>query len=504
MALKKLNLRPGIDKQLSPTLNEGGWTDGNLVRFRDGPPQPIGGWQKLNPALVQGVARALHAWAQLDGSKNLAIGTTTNLQMLQDDMLYDLTPPDYAAGAANAAQAAGWSAGTWGTGSFGMARDSTVNVGSIRLWSLDNWGEELVACPRGGPIYDWQPSTGPNARAAILPAAPTMVGSVLTGLPERHLIAFGAEVGGVYDPMLVRWSDVENYGDWTATATNSAGSFRLGSGSEIVGRLPVAQETLVFTDDTLYGMRFIGLPYVYSFVALSDRAGLLAPNAAVTAAGMVFWMSERSFMTYQGAVRPLPCRVWDAVFGNMNLQQVDKVHAGSNVAFGEVWWFYPSAGSIECDSMVLYNYLNDTWSLGGMARTAWIDVSVLPNPTAVTPGGQLYSHESGTTADGAALGEYVTSGFIDLSDGDEVAFIDQVLPDFSDQVGAVNITVSAKMFPNDAAAKVRGPFAAAPGQRYLSPRLRGRQLEVSFAGAAAGSVWRLGAVRVRISEDGRQ
>ena len=590
--LKTLTLRPGIDKQISPTLDEGGWSDGNLVRFPYGVPQPIGGWQRFSQLLVQGVARALHAWSQLDATRNLAAGTNLRLSLFSGGGLFDLTPTrdlplaanslsttagsplvqvtapnhgcsvgdilivppgtaidnlslggEYAvtavpsaatfvitsndgpalstvttgsapvtlqallpAGNADAVQANGWGAGSWGAGTWGTPRSATVDSGAARLWSLDNWGEELIACVRQGGIYNWKPSSGPTVRAAAIPGAPTQVLVALVGMPERHLICFGCNQGGVFDPMLVAWSDVEDYTTWTATANNSAGSFRLAAGNGIVGVLPISQEILVFTESNVYAMRFLGLPYVYGFVQVeADHTGLIGQNAAVTAGnGLVFWMGLDSFWTYSGAARPLPCDVWDDVFGNMNRLQAAKITAGSNAAFNEVWWFYPSASSTENDSLVIFNYVNNTWSLGALGRTAWLDLDILPNPTAAAATGVVYSHEVGTDADGAPLPATVTSGFMMISDGDEMSFVNQLYPDFSDQAGNVQVTVMAKKYPNDEAFRSKGPFVMAKGTRFLSPRVRGRQLALTFASSGLGAFWRLGAVRTRLAPSGQQ
>lgn len=588
--LKTLTLRPGVDKQISPTLDEGGWSDGNLVRFPYGVPQPIGGWQRFSQSLVQGVARALHAWSQLDATRNLAAGTNLRLSLFSGGGLFDLTPArslavpegrlgtvagstlvtiyllnhgcsvgdiivmppgtvadtlvlggEYAvtavpntgafqitaaaaaqdtviggagltitallpSGNADALQANGWGAGPFGSGTWGTPRSATIDSGAVRLWSLDNWGEELIACVRQGGVYDWKPSSGPTVRAAAIPGAPTQVLVALVGMPERHLICFGCNQGGVFDPMLVAWSDVEDYTTWTATANNSAGSFRLAAGNGIVGVLPISQEILVFTESNVYAMRFLGLPYVYGFVQVeADHTGLIGQNAAVTAGnGLVFWMGLDSFWTYSGAARPLPCDVWDDVFGNMNRLQAAKITAGSNAAFNEVWWFYPSADSTENDSLVIFNYVNNTWSLGALGRTAWLDLDILPNPTAATATGVIYSHEVGTDADDAPLPASVTSGFMMMSDGDELSFVDQVIPDFSDQAGNVQVTVMAKKYPNDEAFRSKGPFVMAKGTRFLSPRVRGRQLALTFASNGLGAFWRLGAVRTRLAPSGRQ
>ena len=590
--LQKFTLRPGINTQLSATLEEGGFSDGNLVRFPYGVPQPVGGWTRAFATAVVGMARALLGWTTLGGVTYLGIGTDKRLLLLQAGQLIDVTPirtqlaiaagqitstpvsrivtviaaghgcnvgdtivvvspvvlgsatlSEYYTvtavssssfafdsgvvagknvvsstvattiaaltpiGMADVPPSTGWGSGGWGAGAWGTARVPTLNTGALQLWSLDHWGDEMVGCIRNGGVYTWKPGLGTSAHATLIPGAPTQCGILLVGMPERHLIVFGCNAPGYYDPMLVAWSDVEDYTTWLASDTNSAGTFRLATGTSIVGVLGVSQQQiLIWTESSLYVMRFIGLPYVYSIIlAEGDHTGLIAQNAAVTAGnGLVFWMGINSFWTYTGAARPMVCAVWDRVFGNLNRAQAGKITAGSNAAFGEVWWFYPSANATENDSLVIYDYINQLWSIGNIGRTAWLDTGVFPNPIAADPNSILFNHETGTDADGAALPASVTTGYTDLASGDEIPFVDQLMPDFSDQAGTVNITVASKEFPNDAVAKVKGPFPMTTGKRYLSPRLRGRQMQVTLASVGTGVFWRLGALRARIAASGRQ
>ena len=591
MPLRQLALNPGINRQLSPTLEAGGYSDGNMVRFPYGVPQPIGGWSLFNQTALRGIARALHAWSQLDASIDLAVGTNLRLLLYRGGAVFDITPSrslavaiggmtttagsaaiglasanhgcavgDYievpagtmlggltlggeypvasvpdsghltfdaaapatataantaaltvtallSPGFADAQVAGGWGAGAWGGGSWGTPRSMLIAAGAVRLWSLDNWGEELVACARGNGIYNWKPINGTASYATAIPGAPAQVNVILVGMPERHLIAFGSEQGGVFDPMLIQWSDVEDYTTWGATATNSAGSFRLAAGNRIVGVLSVSQEILVFTESNVYAMRFVGLPYVYTFLQIeADHTGLIAQNAAVGAGnGNVFWMGFNSFWTYAGAAILLPCLVWDAIFDNLNWAQKDKIVAGSNAGFSEVLWCYPSAGSQENDSVVVYDYKNQTWSIWELGRTAWLDVGVLQYPTAADPvSGLLFSHEVGQDANGQPLPASVTTGFMDISDGDQIMSFDKIVPDFSDQAGTVQVTVDAKKWPDDPVASTKGPFPMDAATRYLSPRMRGRQMALTIASQGAGCFWRLGKLRVRIAPSGRQ
>lgn len=503
MPIERITFRPGINKQATPTLNEGGWSDGNLVRFRDGLPQPIGGWVRTLATPFQGVCRMLHAWATLASARLVALGTSAALYVADGDTLNDITPAGLAPGQASNSYGMGWGSGPWGAGTYGTSRSGLVVTGDLRLWSLDHWGEDLVACIRGGGMYAWAPTGGFGVKAAAIPGAPAVSGSILVGMPERHLIAFGSSAGAAYDPLLVRWSDVEDRTSWIATATNSAGSYRIVGGSEIRAGLASTQEILIWTDTVLYAMRFQGLPYVYGFFLIATGCGVIAPGAAVVMGGVAYWMGMQGFYRYAGQVQPIPCTVWDTVFRDLTPRQQAKIVAGANSGFNEVWWFFPSADAVENDSYVVLNVVTGEWTSGKLSRTAWIDAVRFGFPLACGPDGQLYTHEFGTDADGAGLPAFVESGYVDLAAGQEFMILDQLIPDFRDHAGPVWITLKAQAEPNGPV-KAKGPFAVTPTTRLRSPRLRGRQMAVRIESNTPGAFWRLGALRLRIAPDGRK
>jgi hypothetical protein len=508
MALQRITFRPGINKQATPTLNEGGWSDGNLVRFRDGMPQPIGGWKKQIVAPFAGACRKMHAWVTLGSEKLLALGTSSQLAVARGDALFDITPAGLAPGHPDVPYGRGFGAGPFGRGTFGTSRAALVQSGGLRLWSLDNWGEELVACVRDGGIYRWRPTDGFTTRAAALAGAPALAKGVMVGMPERHLIAFGAG-----DPLTVAWSDVENYNVWTASATNSAGSFPLVGGSEIRAWQAAQGEILIWTDTSLWAMRFQSLPTVYGFYRQgSDGCGVISPNAATELDGSAYWMGTQGFFRYSGQALPVPCDVWDAVFLDLNTAQAAKIHCGRNTGWNEVTWFYPSKRSNEIDRYVTLDVVNGRWSLGELRRTAWIDADVYPNPLAASidypgeatvPIGLVYAHEFGNDADGQPMNDFVESGFFDIGDGAEISFVDEVIPDFADLSGTVLLTLKSQMFPNGAT-RTKGPFPVINTTRHISPRIRGRQLALRIESSGSGSSWRLGAMRARIAPDGRK
>ena len=588
--MQKLKLAPGINRQLTGSLLEGGWSDGNLVRFKDGVPEPVGGWQRVSPKTYDGVCRGMHGWVQLNGIRDLALGTHRRLHLMQGGSYYDITPAGstgtltnpfdttngsatvtvhdvshgmlpgdlvvfenatavggitidgeyevvtaatdsytiaHAAtasgtvaggggsvdfiylipvGLVDGRAAGGWGAGGWGEGPWNWPRPASLSL-DPRIWTLDNWGEELVGNPIGLGLYRWRPVDGNGTRATAIPNAPTRANSVMVGMPERHLIAFGAETGGIQDPMLIRWSDVEDYTVWTASSLNSAGSFRLVGGTRIVGRAAATREILVWTDAVLWSMRFSGLPYVYTFERRGSGCGLVAPHAVVMLGDTAYWMSYTNFMAYNGSVREIPCDIWDDVFGKLTPQQRYKVVAGANASFNEVWWFYPSEPAKENVAAAILNVATGKWSKGSIKRSAWIDRGAFPNPIGAeiqpdVTAGMLHYHESGVRANDVTLEAYVVSGWIDIADGQEAVFLDRLVPDFKVLNGTVTVTLKARRYP-DGPESVSGPFRVGPSVPFISPRLRGRELSIRIESGGGGSFWRMGAPRVRIAPDGR-
>jgi hypothetical protein len=507
MPLVSITLRPGINRQITPTLNEGGFSDGDRVRFPYGVPEAIGGWQKAYPSKINGICRGLHAWSTLLNERLLSVGTHLGLYIGKGGVLYDITPATFTPGTSNVIGGTGYGVGPYGKGGYGTARIPLTTFGFYATdWSLDNWGEELVGAPRGGPIYNWKPVSGVTTKATEIPGAPASTKSLLVGMPERHLIALGAEVSGRLDPMLVRWSDVEDYTSWTASALNSAGSFSLQDGSEIISAQRSAQQILIWTDTSLISMRFIGLPFVYSFNTLGTNCGLCGPRAANVLNGTAFWRGRRSFYLYNGAVQTIPCDVYDECFVDVNEAQIGKTWCGVNSQFGEVTWFFPSKGSAENDKYATFSTNprlseGQRWTVGDIPRTAWLDADIFAAPIAASPDGYLYYHETGQTADGAPLNSFVETGVFDIGDGDSIPFLDQIIPDFEGT--QIAITIKAQNYPG-ISVRTKGPFLVTPTTRYLSPRLRGRQISLRFDCTHINGFWRGGKNRVRLEEDGKR
>jgi hypothetical protein len=379
-------------------------------------------------------------------------------------------------------------------------------------WFIDNFGENGVFCYENGPLSLWVPPpiSGTNV-ATLIPTGPTANGMILVAMPQAQVVSLRAEVSGVQDPLLIRWSDVGSTSIWTASATNQAGSYHLARGSRIVGGIQAPSSTLVLTDLDLWAMQYIGPPLVYSFNIVGTGCGLIAPRAICVLNGTAYWMAGQNFYKFDGnGVIAIECPVWDVVFRNIHPDATaqNKIVAGSNSPAQEVWFFYPSAdGSGEIDSYVKVNAQNGLWDYGSLTRTAWIDENVFGQPLAADSNYRIQQHEVGYDDDGTAMdGAYAETDFIDLGDGTDVLFIDQIIPDlkwFGDN-GWVELTLYAKNYPGQSASKL-GPFTVTRETRFIMMRKRARQIAVRVTwGTYAGFSARLGATRLRLAPSGRR
>lgn len=426
----------------------------------------------------------------------------------------------------------GWGTDTWGAGAWGAASDAPVVTSTLRLWSADNYGEDLVYNVRDGGIYYWDASeTNPlDQRGVALSslaganATPTVAKQVLISDRNRHIIAFGCDDEfsiGTQDPMLIRFSSQESLVDWETRPDNTAGSLRLSSGSEIVRAVETRQQVLVFTDTTLYAMQFLGPPYTFGINTLSENITIASPNSAVAVQDLVFWMGQNEFYSYTGAVSRLECSVRDYIFGDLDTSQTEKVSAGINSEHSEVWWFYPSInGGGLVDKYVVYNFAEDTWYYGSLARSAWLDRGVNEYPIASGLDGYLYEHENGindgSVSPSTAIVGYIQSSPMDIGEGDQFAFISRMIPDlsFTNSTAAepkVQLTLNVRNFSN-------GTYFDSTTQDYVKTqsvpvdqrteqlffRLRGRQMSFKISSNERNVRWRLGSPRVDIRTDGRR
>lgn len=413
-----------------------------------------------------------------------------------------------------------------GTG-WGASSNTTVSGTRLRLWSSDNYGQDLVLNPRDAAIYYWANAGGLGTRAVLLSSlagaadVPAVSRQIIVSDLDRKVIAFGCTdiVTGVQDRLLIRWSDTENPAVWTPTETNSAGGIRIPTGSEFMAALETKQETLVWTDDSVHSLRYIGAPFEYS-IARIGVTSLVAPNAVVAANDVVFWMGQNGFFQWDGRLGGLPCSVKDFVFNDINWNQAEKITAGSNMSYNEVWWFYPSADSNENDRYVAYNYNERVWFVGSIVRTAWIDRSIEDYPRAAATDGYIYFHEigqdDGSTNPYSPILAYVESAPIEIGQGEQFGFAWRMIPDLdfrnsSAQNPMVDFVLEAQDFSgsnfsqtanNNTTLTATLPVAQFTNQTYF--RLRGRMITLRVQSTGVGVAWRLGVPRIDVRADGRR
>ena len=623
MPLQKFIFQPGINKEGTAYSNRGGWFDSNLIRFRKGLPEKIGGWAKSSSNSFQATGRALHAWVDLSGTKYLGLGTTWKYYAVDGQVFYDVTPiratttngivfaatngsavitatdSDHGAvvndfvtiagavslgglitaavlnqeyqvtavpsantftftatatanssDSGNGGSAAdavyqinvgldvyvpstGWGSDYWGAGTWGSV-SALGSTNQLRLWSHDNFGEDLLLCPRGSGVFYWDESAGSDARAVSLTALganlpPTLALQVMVSDIDRHVICFGADPlnaggtarTGALDPMFIAWSDQENAEQWEPLATNTAGSFRLSAGSAIVGAIRARQETLIWTDTSLYSMTFVGQPFTFSINLVNEGVGLVGPNAMVNTPKGVFWMDKKGFYAYSGQVQELPCSVDAYVFGDINQTQSYQIFGFVNKGFNEVGWFYCSGTNTVLNKYVTYNYEEQIWMIGELSRTCWLDEGIFSDPKATSSTsdvGYVYNHESGVDDDGTAM----TNVFIESSDfdldpaGEEFQSVSRVIPDiqFTGNVdtGAsgqnVDIVLKRRNYPGEELTTALTSSCTSVTTR-IDTRVRGRQAVLRIQSNdtdvnAVGTSFRVGSMRLDVKPDGRR
>ena len=624
MPLQKLLFKPGINKEGTAYSNEGGWFNSNLVRFRKGLPEKIGGWIKASPNSFKASGRALHAWVDLDGTKYLGLGTTWKYYVKEGEVYNDVTPiratttngitfaatdgsatitatdsshgvvigdfvtfsgaatlggnitaavlnQEYqvvtvptgntytftATATANSSDSGnggsgvdgayqinvgldvyvpstGWGSDYWGAGTWGSV-SALGSTNQLRLWSHDNFGEDLLMCPRGGGVFYWDESEGTDDRAVALSAltganlTPTVALQVMVSDIDRHVICFGADPlndsgtarTGNIDPMFIAWSDQERVEEWEPLPTNTAGSFRLSAGSAIVGATRARQETLIWTDTSLYSMTFVGQPFTFAINLVNEGVGLVGPNAMVNTPKGVFWMDKKGFYTYSGQVQELPCSVDAYVFDDLNQTQSYQIFGFVNKAFNEVGWFYCSSGTTVIDRYVTYNYEENIWMIGELSRTAWLDEGIFAEPKATSTDvnyvGYCYNHESGVDDDGSAMTNvFIESSDFDLGEGDEYQFISKVIPDIkfigNADTGSngqtLDIVLKRRNFPGeDLTTAVTGSCTSVTTK--IDTRVRGRQAVLRLQSndtdtTVIGMSFRAGATRIETQADGKR
>jgi len=703
MPLQKLQFRAGINRDSTSYTNEGGWFDGDKVRFRNGLPEKIGGWTKYSDTQFVGTCRALHTWTALDNTNFIGIGTSQKYYLNAGGTYYDITPLRLTTGGGDVTFSAtngsstitvtdtdhganlndfvtftnagtlggnvtadvlnqeyqiasitasntytitakdtsgstvtangsdsgnggsstvgayqinvglddnsygtGWGAGIWG-GISGSAATTAVNDGSgmtasatsvtvdssanfettgyllidseiiqytgktsttftgllrglfsttaathaddatvtealggwgmpattnvagalLRHWSHDNFGEDLVMNVRDGAIYYWDKSGGTSSRAVEITTlagstnAPTIAKKVIVSERDRHVLAFGCDsetASGIQDPLLIRFASQESLTEWNALPTNTAGELRIGTGSEIVAALQTKQQTLVITDVSVHALQFIGPPFTFGITEVGRNTTIISENAAVAVEESVYWMGYREFYVYNGRTQKLVCPVQDYVFTNLNRDQDTKIIAGQNSAYSEVWWFYPSSSATANDSYVVYNYEQNIWYYGTLARSAWVDRGVFLYPIAASTDNYLYYQEfgldDGSESPASGITSFIESSQVTIGDGDKFFFASRVIPDITfrestNETPQVNLTLKARRFPgttyNQTETSAVTQSASTPIELFTEKadiRLRGRSFALRLESTATGVSWRLGTTRVDLRQDG--
>ena len=622
MPLSKLQFRPGINREGTNYSNEGGWFNGDKIRYRNGYVERIGGWVRVSNNKITGIARKIFDFVTLASANLLFVGTEQKVFLEDSGTFNDITPirstvtlgtnpisttggagsgvgtvttqaahgaitGDFVtlasltatdgitaaqlntehkitavpsdttftittAGSASSGSTAGggssgtaafqinigitttvlgtgWGAGTWGRFEWGSASGALSGI-TLRLWAADNFGEDLIFNVMNGSIYYWDATNGTSTRAVELSSltgasdTPTIARKVLVSDVDRHIIAFGANIIGTntQDPLLIRFGSQESLTDFTPTATNTAGDLRLSKGSEIITAVQTSRQILVFTDQSLYSMQFLGPPFTFGVSMLADNIRIAGPNTAIAVNDVVFWMGQENFYLYDGRTQAIPCSVRDYVFNDMNNQQSFKFHAGSIGSQTEIWWFYCSSSATEIDRYVVYNYGQQVWYYGTLVRTTWNDrASGLRSfPQATGTDFYLYDHENGlddfSTGSRVAINAFVESSDFDIGDGQQFMLLNRILPDLSFNGStaanpAALFTIRSRDFggdnftesPSDSAIRT----ATSPVEQYtdkIDLRARGRQMSIRVENTATEVKWRLGAPRIDVRPDGRR
>jgi len=488
-----LKLPPGIYRNGTEYQAAGRWYDANLVRWYENTLRPMGGWRKRSASQMTGLCRGFITWRANDAERWIAAGTQSKLYAMNEaGTLKEITPTGITAGIADATTKTGYGYSTYGSFAYGVARPDLGGLIPATTWSLDTWGEYLVACSSAdGKLYEWQLGFTTPTLAAAITNAPTGNKALLV-TAERILFALGA--GG--NPRKVQWCDQEDNTVWTPAATNQAGDFELATPGTLLAGKRVKGVNLLFTDVDVHTANYIGAPFIYGFEKAGSGCGLISAQAVAAIDTAAIWMSKSGFWTYDGYVKPLPCEVSDYIFNNINYNQASKVYAVHNSQFGEIWWYYPSSGSNENDSYVTYNYRENHWNIGSLARTAGTDAGVFTNPLLVSTDGYIYEHEVGFAYDSASV--FAESGPVQLGNGDNIMSVRQVVPD-EQTLGEAVVSFKTRNYPTGAQSTF-GPYTAA---NPTDVRFAARQVNVKVTGAVLAD-WRIGVMRLDAVASGKR
>ena len=493
MALVPIKIPAGVYRNGTEYQSAGRWYDSNLVRWFENTLRPWGGWRKRSTSQMTGVSRGMLTWRTNSDERYIAAGTPTKLYaMSESGVLKDITPTTFTSGITDATLKTGYGYGTYGSYSYGVARPDLGGIIPATTWSMDSWGEYLVACSSAdGQLLEWQLGFTTPTKAVAITNAPTSCEAVMT-TAERFVFALGASG----NPRKVSWCDQENNTVWTPSATNQAGDFEINSVGSIKCGKRVRGINLIFTDVDVHVATYIGLPYVYSFEKAGSGCGVISSQAVAAIDTAAIWMSKSGFWVYDGYVKPLVSDVGDYIFQNINYNQSSKVYAVHNSKYGEIIWFYPSSASNENDSYVVYNYREGHWAIGSLARTAGTDRGVFTNPLMISSDGYIYEHEVGFTYDGGT--PYAESGPYEIGNGDNIVSVRRVIPD-EQTLGEVVVSFKTRMYPM-AEETTYGPYSAA---QPTDVRFAARQVKVRYTGNVLDD-WRVGVNRFDVVAMGKR
>ena len=610
--LTSLNFLPGFHRESTQYSEEGKWFDGNRVRFREGKPENIRGYEKFSEDTIDGIARDMLSWTDNETRPYIAIGTNSYLYIIQNETQYDVTPivtavsisgnfetytdktlvrvsiNNYTVSTSdrieisglatiggnldingistvvsvsglnsyyidagvtassasadqgttgiisnflntqesNAIQGLGYGAGIYNAGvsvSGGRGWNDPATESNITflpaMWKLDNWGEDLMALRRGGQIYyaDIDASLVPT-RSTLITASPTAT-TFLVSPNDRHVVCYGARefattVGEGINPMLVRWSDQEDFTNWTPSITTTSGEVVLAEGSRIIGANRSRNAINIWTDRAMYTQSYVGPPFIFTFTQVGSNCGLIGQHAAIDYDGVSYWMGENNFYAFDGRVQTMPCTIRRKLFEDFNSTNKEKVYAGINAEFKEIIWLYPTANSPEPNAYVIYNVEERTWVYGKLFAdgivTTFNDRIVYPNTlttgyTSATASSYIWNNEPDDlyTGDGQPLTSYIESAEFDLNEGKELMFMDRIIPDYTFDLGeTVKIELTLKDYPNGTT-KVKGPYTIGQNTTKVDLRARGRQASVKLSATNTGG-WRWGSVRLSLQQDGNR
>jgi hypothetical protein len=487
-----INIQPGVYRNGTNYQSKGRWADANLVRWYEGTMRPVGGWRKRASGQLSGKCRGILAWRSNANARWIALGTHTHLYAMNEaGTITDITPGGFTTGNADGLLNLGYGGGPYGLFSYGTPRADTGTLTPATTWTLDTWGEFLLACSNAdGKIYEWDLDTSNDGVA--LTNAPVNNKAVMV-TAERFVFALGA----AGNARKVQWSDQEDNTMWTPAITNQAGDIELETTGSIVTGKRLRGVNLIFTDVDVHTAQYQGPPFVYGFERIATGCGVISAQCVAAVESVAYWWSPAGFFMYDGFVRPLKCDVLDYVTQNLSTVQRSKVYAVANNQFGEVWWFYPSAANTEVDSYVAYNYREGHWTIGSLSRTAGTDRGVFTYPLMVSADGYVYEHEVGVEYDNGA--PFAESGPIELGNGDRVLVAKQLIADEKTQ-GSVSVQFKTKFTPNSS----EGTKSYTIDSPYTPVRFTGRQIAMRVTGTTPNTDWRVGVMRLDATQGGER